>query len=150
MSLNLFRFYITAVPKKISFELFLAEEFIDNNYTANNNIIKVDLNSITFILNYNTSVYNIYYTLIGRDITNFSANLSNKTTIAIIKAPFKQFFGIFNLYNKASIAFLISSTESILDQIQLTLSKTTIADANSVFIYSVNLAQRKHYNQILI
>ena len=149
MSSNPFRFYVAAAPKNISFELFQAEESTDNNYTANSNIVKVGLDGVAFILDYNASVYNVHYTLIGGDITNFSANLSNETTTAIVKAPLEQSFGTFNLYDKASIAFLMSSTESILDQMQLTLSETTIAGASGAFTYGVNLAQRERYDRVL-
>ena len=143
-SSNPFRFFVAAAPKSINFT-----DFQDSNpaFTTNGDIVDTGSDGVAFILDCSTTVYDVSYTLISGNITKLSAQPSNETTAAIIKAPLQQSFGTFNLFEQASIA--VVSSNPLLDTMELALSETIIAGARGAFNYGVNVAQRERYDRVL-
>ena len=134
---NPFRFFVATALDSISFEDVSAN---NPNATANGDVVDTNQGRIAYVLDCSATVYDVNYTLIAGNVTNFSASPSNATTAAIVRAPLQSSFGSTALFQKASIAVI--STDPLLPQVELALSQVAVAGSFGAFGYGVNVAQR--------
>ena len=101
--LNPFHFNATMALRSVDFSTL---EYFNNQQVPNGDVVDAGNGRVALALSCTATVYNVKYSLVDGNITNFIATPADPRMASIIKAPLQVGFGRFNLYMDASLAIL--------------------------------------------
>ncbi|KAI9684249.1 MAG: hypothetical protein M1822_005722 [Bathelium mastoideum] len=138
--LNPFTFNISAAVNSIDFQDL--EDPTSDRLVLDKDVINAGNGRVAFALSCTSTVFDVSYSLVQGDITNFKAAPSDPRKASIIKAPLQVGFGRYSLFEQASLAVLLTANRSVADYMAISISQIGIALASGAFDNADNIQQR--------
>ena len=139
---NPFSFYAAAAVRSVPFE-----ELVGDHDTIQGDVVDAGHGRVAFALDCQATIYDVKFSVVNSNISNYTATLSSPAKAAIIKAPLQVGFGQYNLYQQASMAVL--SDQSAVDVMGEAFSQTGMALASGAFLPQQSLAIRPQYLEFI-
>jgi hypothetical protein len=143
--LNPFHFEAAAVINSISMDTLV---YVDDPQAHDGDVYDAKDSRVAFALSCNATIYDVSYSIIGGSIVKFNATPSAAWKAAVIKAPLQIGFGVYHLFQSASLAALLNH-DTIVSYMKTAFSQTGIALAAGVFICHPNFAERLRYDKLV-
>ncbi|KAI9661810.1 MAG: hypothetical protein M1821_009049 [Bathelium mastoideum] len=138
--LNPFTFNTSAAVNSIDFQDL--EDPTSDRLVLDKDVINAGDGRVAFALSCTSTVFDVSYSLVKGNITNFKAAPSDPRKASIIKAPLQVGFGRYSLFEQASLAVLLTANRSVADYMAISISQIGIALASGAFDNADNIQQR--------
>ena len=143
--MNPFYFNATAAVSSIDFSVL---ERVHDKQVPNGEVVDAGPGRVAFALNCKSTIYDVSYSLINGNITNWNAKPSDPRVASIIKAPLQVGLGRFKLYEEASLAILLNQ-KTVAEGMGSSFSRVGMALASGAFLAGKSNTQRQRYDMRL-
>ena len=138
---NPFHFYAAAAVNSISIGEFEVQSNLTEGSPGNESLVDGGSGFTAFALSCEATIYDVTFSIINGSFSDFNTTKSSPQKASIIQAPLQVGFGLYHLYQSASLAVL-ATNESVSDTMAKAFSQTGMALASGAFILDNTTEQR--------